>query len=149
MSTVARPLEAHAHAGGHAAPTSFCRKYVFSLDHKVIGIQYLFYALAMLVVGGLLATLVRYQLAWPGRPLPFMGKLAPEGMPGGVMLPEFYNSLFTMHATIMIFFVIMPILIGAFGNFVVPHQIGARDMAFPTLNMMSFWVAVPAAVLII
>ena len=94
----------------------------------------------MLVVGGLLATLVRYQLAWPGRPLPFMGKLAPEGMPGGLMLPEFYNSLFTMHATIMIFFAIMPILIGAFGNYVVPIQIGARDMAFPKLNMMSFWV---------
>ncbi len=149
MSTVAVPREAHAHAGVHAAPTSFWRKYVFSLDHKVIGIQYMFYALAMLVVGGLLATLVRYQLAWPGRPLPFMGKLAPEGMPGGVMLPEFYNSLFTMHATIMIFFAIMPILIGAFGNFVVPIQIGARDMAFPRLNMMSFWVAVPAAVIII
>src|SRR5207344_56642 len=96
-------------------------------------------------IGGLLATLVRYQLAWPGRPLAFMGKLAPEGMPGGQMLPEFYNSLFTMHATIMIFFAIMPILIGAFGNFVVPIQIGARDMAFPTLNMLSFFVAGGAA----
>ena len=157
MSTVAVPERphapphgpAHAHAGVHAAPTSFWRKYIFSLDHKVIGKQYLLYALAMLVVGGLLATLVRYQLAWPGRPLPFMGKIAPEGMPSGVMLPEFYNSLFTMHATIMIFFAIMPILIGAFGNFVVPIQIGARDMAFPKLNMMSFWVAVPAAVVII
>ena len=97
----------------------------------------------MLIVGGLLATLVRWQLAWPGRALPFMGKLAPEGMPGGVMLPEYYNSLFTMHATIMIFFAIMPILIGAFGNYVIPLKIGARDMAFPRLNMMSFWVAVP------
>ncbi len=136
-------------AGVHPAPTSFWRKYIFSLDHKVIGKQYMFYALFMLVIGGLLATLVRYQLAWPGRPLAFMGKLAPEGMPGGQMLPEFYNSLFTMHATIMIFFAIMPILIGAFGNFVVPIQIGARDMAFPTLNMLSFWTAVPGAVLII
>jgi cytochrome c oxidase subunit 1 len=135
--------------GVHPEPTSFWRKYIFSLDHKVIGKQYLFYSLTMLVVGGLLATLVRWQLAWPGRPIGFMGKLAPEGMPGGVMLPEFYNSLFTMHATIMIFFAIMPILIGAFGNFVVPLQIGARDMAFPWLNMFSFWTAVPAAVLII
>ena len=144
MSTVARPLEAP-HHGVHAAPTSFWRKYIFSLDHKVIGRQYLFYALFMLIIGGLLAGLVRWQLAWPGQPIGFMGKLAPEGMPGGVMLPEFYNSLFTMHATIMIFFAIMPILIGAFGNFVVPLQIGARDMAFPTLNMLSFWTAVPGA----
>ena len=115
MSTVAVPREAHApapHAHAHAAPTSFWRKYIFSLDHKVIGKQYMFYALFMLVIGGLLATLVRYQLAWPGRPLPFMGKLAPEGMPGGLMLPEFYNTLFTMHATIMIFFAVMPILVG-------------------------------------
>ncbi|HEX9147603.1 MAG TPA: cytochrome-c oxidase, partial [Thermoanaerobaculia bacterium] len=67
--------------GVHAAPTSFWRKYIFSLDHKVIGKQYLFYALFMLVIGGLLATLVRWQLAWPGRPIGFMGKLAPEGMP--------------------------------------------------------------------
>ena len=147
MSTVA---VAHALPPGvHPAPTSFWRKYVFSLDHKVIGKQYMFYALFMLIIGGLLATLVRYQLAWPGRPLAFMGKLAPEGMPGGQMLPEFYNSLFTMHATIMIFFAIMPILIGAFGNFVVPIHIGARDMAFPTLNMLSFWTAVPAAVIIL
>ena len=139
---------AHAH-GVHAAPTSFWRKYVFSLDHKVIGIQYMAYSLVMLVVGGLLAMLVRWQLAFPGRPLAFMGKIAPAGMPGGVMLPEFYNSLFTMHATIMIFFAIMPLLIGAFGNYVVPLQIGARDMAFPRLNMMSFWTAVPGGALII
>ncbi|HSP93149.1 MAG TPA: cbb3-type cytochrome c oxidase subunit I [Thermoanaerobaculia bacterium] len=135
--------------GVHPAPTSFWRKYIFSLDHKVIGKQYMFYALMMLIVGGLLAILVRWQLAWPGKPIGFMGKLFPEGMPNGQMLPEFYNSLFTMHATIMIFFAIMPILIGAFGNFVVPIQIGARDMAFPTLNMLSFWTAVPAAVIII
>ncbi len=135
--------------GVHPAPTSFWRKYIFSLDHKVIGKQYMLYALTMLVIGGLLAVLVRWQLAWPGKPIVFMGKLFPEGMPNGQMLPEFYNSLFTMHATIMIFFAIMPILIGAFGNFVVPIQIGARDMAFPTLNMLSFWTAVPAAVVII
>ncbi|MFN2387786.1 MAG: cbb3-type cytochrome c oxidase subunit I [Thermoanaerobaculia bacterium] len=142
------PAPAHP-PGAHAAPTSFWRKYIFSVDHKVIGKQYLFYSLTMMIIGGLLAVLVRWQLAWPGRPIGFMGKLMPEGMPGGVMLPEFYNSLFTMHATIMIFFAIMPILIGAFGNFVIPIQIGARDMAFPYLNMISFWIAVPAAVIII
>jgi len=146
MSEAAAVVHAH---GVHAAPTSFWRKYVFSLDHKVIGIQYMSYSLVMLVVGGLLAMLVRWQLAFPGRPLAFMGKIAPAGMPGGIMLPEFYNSLFTMHATIMIFFAIMPLLIGAFGNYVVPLQIGARDMAFPRLNMMSFWTAVPGGILII
>ena len=140
---------AHHAPGVHAAPTSFWRKYVFSLDHKVIGIQYMAYSLFMLIIGGLLAMLVRWQLAFPGRPLAFMGKIAPAGMPSGIMLPEFYNSLFTMHATIMIFFAIMPLLIGAFGNYVVPLQIGARDMAFPRLNMMSFWTAVPGAFLII
>ena len=82
MSSVARPLEVH-HAGVHAAPTSFWRKYIFSLDHKVIGKQYLFYALAMLVVGGLLATLVRLQLAWPGRPHRVHGQARAGGMPGG------------------------------------------------------------------
>src|SRR5262249_25648285 len=86
LSTVPKPREAVPHPAVHAAPPSFVRKYVFSLDHKVIGKQYLFYALFMLIIGGLLATLVRYQLAWPGRPLPFMGKLAPDGMPGGLML---------------------------------------------------------------
>src|SRR5262249_46048216 len=146
----AAPAVAHELPHGvHPAPTSFWRKYIFSTDHKVIGKQYLFYSLFMLVIGGFLAGLVRWQLAWPGKPIGFMGKLMPEGMPNGQMLPEFYNSLFTMHATIMIFFAIMPMLIGAFGNFVIPLQIGARDMAFPRLNLASFWVAVPAAVVII
>ena len=105
-------------AGVHPAPTSFWRKYIFSLDHKVIGKQFLFSALFILVdrrpardPRALAARLARH-----GR-IAFMGKLAPEGMPGGQMPPEFYNTLFTMHATVMIFFVIIPILTGAFGNF--------------------------------
>jgi cytochrome c oxidase subunit 1 len=146
MSEAAAVLQA---PGIHAAPTSFWRKYVFSRDHKVIGLQYMAYSLFMLVIGGFLAMLIRWQLAFPGRPLVWMGHIAPSGMPGGVMLPEFYNSVFTMHATIMIFFAIMPLLIGAFGNYIIPIQIGARDMAFPTLNMMSFWTAVPAGILIL
>ncbi|HKD12717.1 MAG TPA: cbb3-type cytochrome c oxidase subunit I [Thermoanaerobaculia bacterium] len=149
MSTATVAVARELPHGVHPAPTSFWRKYIFSVDHKVIGKQYLFYSLFMLVIGGFLAGLVRWQLAWPGKPIGFMGKLLPEGMPGGQMLPEFYNSLFTMHATIMIFFAIMPMLIGAFGNFVIPLQIGARDMAFPRLNLASFWIAVPAAVIII
>jgi cytochrome c oxidase subunit I len=68
---------------------------------------------------------------------------------GGIIPPETYNAMFTMHATIMIFFVVMPILVGAFGNFLIPLMIGARDMAFPVLNMLSFWVALPAAIIML
>jgi cytochrome c oxidase subunit 1 len=131
----------------HEREIGFLRKYVFSTDHKTIGRQFLFATLLFFIVGGLLALMVRWQLAWPGRPLP-LGKLLPPSMaPGGIMLPEFYNALFTMHASVMIFFVIIPMLVGAFGNFVVPLQIGARDMAFPRINMLSYWIFWPAAII--
>ena len=125
----------------------FWRKYVFSTDHKVIGIQFLFTTLFFFFVGGALALILRWQLGFPGKPMPILGQLFPESMMvGGVMLPEFYNALFTMHASVMIFFAIIPILVGAFGNFVVPLQIGANDMAFPRLNMFSYWVFWPSAI---
>src|SRR3989338_317954 len=127
---------------------SFWRKYVFSTDHKVIGMQFLFTTLFFFLVGGALALLLRWQLAYPGKPMPVLGQLFPDSMMvGGEMLPEFYNSLFTKHASVMIFFAIIPILVGAFGNFVVPLQIGAPDMAFPRLNMVSYWCFWPAAVI--
>ena len=133
-----------AHADTHHAPQGWIRTYVFSTDHKTIGIQYLLTSLVFMVVGGALAMLMRWQLGWPGHPLPTaVAKLLPESMaPSGIMLPEFYNMLFTMHGTIMIFFVVIALLTGAFGNFVVPLQIGAKDMAFPVLNMVSYWVFV-------
>jgi cytochrome c oxidase subunit 1 len=88
---------------------------------------------------------VRWQLGFPGQPVPLIGNLFPETMaPGGIILPEFYNSLVTMHATFMIFFAVMPLTAGVFGNLLIPLQIGAADMAFPRLNMLSFWLAVPA-----
>jgi len=124
----------------HAAPSSFIRRWVFSVDHKVIGLQYLFTGFAFLILGTLLSLLIRWQLGFPGKALPLMGDLAPHGMPGGVMLPDFYHMAFTMHATIMIFFAVIPILVGGFGNYLVPLMIGADDMAFPRLNMMSYWV---------
>ena len=145
----AAPPPAQHLPGVHPAPTSFWRKYVFSLDHKVIGNQYLFYALRCSSSAACWRCSCAGSSRGPASRSPFMGKLFPEGMPNGQMLPEFYNKLFTMHATIMIFFVIIPLLTGAFGNFVIPLQIGARDMAFPKLNMLSFWTAVPAAVVII
>ncbi len=120
---------------------TFLRKYVFSLDHKVIGIQFLFSTLLWFVVGGLLALAVRWQLAWPWSDMPIVGRMLFEG---GQISPEFYTMLFTMHASVMIFFVIIPLLAGAFGNFLIPLMIGADDMAFPTLNMLSYWAMWPA-----
>jgi cytochrome c oxidase subunit 1 len=130
----------HAHAGGIG---HFLRTYVFSLDHKVIGIQFLFSTLLWFVVGGLLALAVRWQLAWPWSDMPIVGRML-FSAEGGQISPEFYTMLFTMHATVMIFFVIIPILAGAFGNFLIPLMIGADDMAFPTLNMLSYWFMWPA-----
>jgi len=127
----------------------FVRRYIFSTDHKIIGIQFLTLSLLMIFFGGLLALLIRWQLAWPGRPLAFMERLAPGGMPGGVMVPEFYNALFTIHGSLMIFFGIIPLLVGAFGNYLIPLKVGAPDMAFPRLNMVSFWLNPPAALIML
>ena len=136
----------------------FIRTYIFSTDHKMIGRQFLFSSLLMLVVGGLMAMMMRWELAWPETavpftswiPEPFMYTAEPgEAIYGAYMDPAFYNSLFTMHATIMIFFVVMPFMVGGFGNFLIPLMIGAGDMAFPLLNLLSFWTAVPAIILIL
>ena len=132
----------HAHDAhhGHAAG-GFWRTYVFSIDHKVIGIQYGVTSLAFLFFGFSLMMLMRWQLAYPGEALPLIGSLfGPNSMPDGIMLPEFYNSLGAMHGTIMVFLGVVPLGVGAFGNYVMPLQIGAPDMAFPKLNMMSYWI---------
>ncbi len=126
---------------GHG-PKGFFRKYIFSTDHKVIGIQFLFSGLLWGLVGGFLAMLVRQQIAWPNSAMPVLGKTLYGGK--GLMTTAHYNMAFTMHASIMIFFVIIPTLSGAFGNFLIPLMIGARDMAFPKLNMISYWVMWPA-----
>ena len=131
---------AHAHGEHHELP--FIKKYIFSTDHKIIGLQFLFTTLAMLFVGGSLALGVRWQLAFPWESMPFFGKFF--ATVGGQISPEFYTMLFTMHATVMIFLVIIPILAGAYGNFLIPLMIGADDMAFPKLNMMSYWFIPPA-----
>ena len=127
--------------GRHA--TGWWQRFVFSRDHKTIGLQFLFSSLIWMVVGGLMALAIRWQLAWPWTEIPVLGRwmFAAEG---GQITPQFYNVLFTMHATIMIFFVVIPLLVGAFGNYLIPLMIGARDMAFPTMNMLSYWLMWPA-----
>jgi cytochrome c oxidase subunit I len=136
-------------ATGHEHPElGFLRKYIFSEDHKIIGIQFLFSGLIFLMIGGALALMVRIQIAWPNQNIPILSNLFPISW-GQRMAPEFYTMLFSMHASVMIFFVIIPLLTGAFGNFLIPLMIGAKDMAFPKLNMMSYWVMWPAFLLIL
>ena len=131
---------AHQNSGGVG---HFLSTYVFSLDHKIIGLQFLFSTLLWFLIGGLLALGIRWQLAWPWQEMPVIGRML-FSAEGGQISPEFYTMLFTMHATVMIFFVIIPILAGAFGNYLIPLMIGADDMAFPTLNMLSYWFMWPA-----
>ena len=123
----------------HTAPSGFLRKYVFSLDHKVIGKQYYGLALVSVFVGMILSWLLRMHLAYPNWHIPLLGKFSPTGAPDGVMTPEYYLSLLTMHGTLMVFFVLTNAPFAAFGNYFLPIQIGAEDMAFPRFNMMSFW----------
>jgi len=146
MTEAAPATAALAHA--HHEP-GFIRKYLFSTDHKMIGKQFLTVSLGMLVLGGLLALIVRWQLAWPGTAVPGLGWVPEPHVIQGILSPAFYNTAFTMHATIMIFFVVMPILVGCFGNFLIPLMIGTRDMAFPVINMLSFWVTLVAAIIML
>ena len=129
-------------------PTGFWRKYVFSEDHKTIGIQFLFTSLFMLLFGGSLAMLIRLQLGWPSQPVSWLGKLLPVWYPDGTLDPTAYNMLFTMHGSVMIFFAIIPLLVGVFGNYLIPLKIGAADMAFPKLNMISYWLVPPAIAIV-
>ncbi len=133
----------------HGHQQGFISKYIFSFDHKMIGKQYFTLAMTMGFIGGILAVLIRLQLGFPSRQWPFLENLFPVGMAGGIMTPEFYVSLFTMHGTIMVFFLLSLLPVSGFGNFLIPLQIGARDMAFPFLNMLSFWTVVPGAIIII
>jgi cytochrome c oxidase subunit 1 len=132
---MATPATVHA----HAAPQGFIRKYIFSLDHKVIGIQYYFLALSAVFVGMFLSLLMRIHMIWPTYAIPLIGDIKPEN----------YLSLVTMHGTIMVFFVLTTAPQGGFGNYVLPIQLGAADMAFPVLNMLSFWTTFIAYVVML
>src|SRR3954453_7671023 len=130
--------EASVHLIHHGPPTSFIRKHVFSLDHKVIGKQYYALALVAVVTGMVLSWIMRVHLVWPNAPIPGLGALAKVGAPGGAGTPEYYLQLMTMHGTLMVFFVLTNAPFAAFGNYFLPIQIGAEDMAFPRFNMISF-----------
>ncbi len=134
-------MSEHEHAEAeHHEELGFWRKYVFSTDHKVIGIQYAVSGMFFLLFGFGLMMLMRWQLAYPGRALPILGGLFGDSrMPDGIMIPDFYNQLGAMHGTIMVFMGVVPLAVGGFGNFVLPLQIGAPDMAFPRINMASYW----------
>ncbi len=121
-------------------------KYIWSTDHKIIGLQYGITALLWLLFGFILMMIMRYQLAYPETPIPIVGALLGEG---GIMPPEMYNSLGAMHGTIMIFLGVVPLAFGAFGNYFLPLQIGAIDMAFPKLNAASYWMYFVGSVIMV
>ena len=127
--------------GHHQPPSGFIWKYIFSIDHKVIGIQYLCLALFSVFVGMGLSLLMRLHLAWPTTKWFFFK--------GGLMTPEQYLALMTMHGTIMVFMVLTTAPQSGFGNYFLPIQIGAADMAFPVLNMLSFWTTFVSLVVMI
>ena len=127
-------------AAAHHPPASFIRKHIFSLDHKVIGKQYYALALVAVLVGMVLSWLMRIHLGWTNYAIPGLHLLSANGAPGNIMTPEYYLQLMTMHATIMVFFVLTTAPFAAFGNYFLPIQVGAEDMPFPHFNMMSFWV---------
>ena len=134
----------HENGGGHGQhqpPSGFIRKWIFSIDHKVIGIQYLCLALFSVFVGMGLSLLMRLHLAWPLAKWFFFK--------GGMMTPEQYLALMTMHGTIMVFMVLTTAPQSGFGNYFLPIQIGAADMAFPVLNMLSFWTTMVSLLVMI
>jgi cytochrome c oxidase subunit 1 len=141
------PGTMHLHHAGHHE-LGLVRRYIFSTDHKVIGLQFMFTGLFTLLLGGLLAMAIRWQMAYPWTQLPVLGKVLFPAT-DGVVTPEGYTMLFTMHGTVMIFFVIIPLLTGSFGNFLIPLMIGAPDMAFPRLNMLGYWWWWPGIVLML
>jgi cytochrome c oxidase subunit I len=125
-------------------------RHPFSLDHKVIGLQYAVTSMVFLFIGFLLVALMRWQLAYPYEPIPLVGGLLGDlNAPGGIMAPQFYNQLGAMHGTIMIFLGVVPLAVGGFGNYLIPLQIGAPDMAFPRLNMLSYWIYAVAGIVML
>ncbi len=125
-------------------PRGFLRNYLFSTNHKVVGLQYFFLSLFAVVVGMALSWIMRIHVAWSDAGIPGFQSIFGMNAPGGVLTPEYYLSLLTLHGTIMIFFVLTTAPQNAFGSYFLPLQIGAEETAFPILNMLSFWTTLVA-----
>lgn len=150
---VLHPDQVVLHAGDHGADDghhhhkeTFITKYIFSQDHKMIARQFLITGIIWAVIGGLLSVLFRLQLGFPDQTFPFLEDILGRWAKGGRLDQEFYYALVTMHGTILVFFVLTAGLSGTFSNFLIPLQIGARDMASPFLNMLSYWFFFAASI---
>ena len=137
--------EQHHHVGHgehhdeHHHEETFFSKYIFSLDHKMIAKQFLVTGIFWALIGGIMSVLFRIQLGFPEADLTFLQPLLGKWIVNGQLDPNFYNALITMHGTILVFFVLTAGLSGTFANFLIPLQIGARDMASPLINALSYW----------
>ena len=137
---MAHAADVHPHAGhDHHAEVSWWRTYLFSTDHKIIAMQYMFTGMAMALIGGFFAYAFRMQMAFPGMDVPLYG----------LVTPNKYNVLITNHGAIMIFWVAMPVLIAAFGNFLIPLMLGCDDMVFPRINRLSYQIFFLSAVILL
>ncbi len=137
--TILHGLETESHGEHHAHHETFISKYVFSQDHKTIAKQFLITGIVWAIIGGLFSVLFRLQLGFPEQTFPILETFFGKGAKGGVIQPEFYYALITIHGTVLVFFVLTAGLSGTFANLLIPLQIGARDMASPFLNMLSYW----------
>src|SRR5690606_183035 len=147
-STVLSHDAAHHDAHGHHHET-FLTKYIFSQDHKMIAKQFLITGIVMAVFAMLLSILFRIQLAWPDAEFPILEVFLGKWAEGGRIRPDFFLSLVTIHGTMMVFFVLTAGLSGTFSNLLIPYQIGARDMASPLMNMLSYWFFFVACVIMV
>jgi cytochrome c oxidase subunit I len=138
MADTAVAIDHGAHTDAHHGPTGIL-KYIWSTDHKIIAMQYLFTGMFMAVIGGFMAYVFRMQLAFPGISVPGFGQVSPGE----------YNALVTNHGSIMIFWVAMPVLIAAFGNYLIPLMVGADDMVFPRINRLSFQIFFISALILL
>src|ERR1044071_6305732 len=133
----------------HHHKETFITKYIFSQDHKTIGKQFLITGIAWAIIGGLFSVLFRLQLGFPDQTFPILETFFGKWAKGGQIQPEFYYALITMHGTVLVFFVLTAGLSGTFANLLIPLQCGARDMASPFLNMLSYWFFFMASVVMV